>query len=55
MDIFDDGLDWEDMALLGAMSEQIADEERERLKLEQEQLTGWEELEKEDTDDNNSL
>jgi hypothetical protein len=50
MDIFDDGIDWEEMALLCAMSEQFADEERERLKLEQEQRTSWEELEKEDID-----
>ena len=29
-----DGLGWEEIAFLGAMSEQIADDERERLRIE---------------------
>jgi hypothetical protein len=31
-----DGLDWEDIALAGALAEEIADEERERLKAQKE-------------------
>ncbi len=46
MDNFDDGIDWEEMAIIGALSEEIADEERERLKLEQEVQAEEERLQK---------
>ena len=35
-DIFDDGFDWEDMAIIGSMAEDMADEERKRNQIEKE-------------------
>lgn len=35
-DFFDDGFDWEDMAIIGSMAEDIADEEIKRIRIERE-------------------
>jgi len=37
-----DGLDWEDIALAGALAEEMAEEERERLKAQKEVEKGQE-------------
>jgi hypothetical protein len=46
-----DGLDWEEIALIGALSESIAEEERERERIRKE----MEEEQEEDEDDDDPL